>query len=104
MSDYTPTDGEILTAVVLYRTISGADAPPPSIETIATPEVTKRYLGEYQRWLSRHDAQVRAEALREAAEATRGEAVSDPHAGATFIAHADWLDERADRIEKGAGL
>lgn len=56
MSDYTPTDGEVLTAVVLYRAIASVDAPPPTIETIATPEETARYLGEYQRWLAEHDA------------------------------------------------
>ena len=46
-------------------------------------------------------AKVKADALSEAAEATRAESLGDPHAGASFIAHARWLDERADRIEAG---
>ena len=51
---------------------------------------------EFKRGMERIKAQVRAEALREAAEATRREAPREPHAGATFIAHAEWRDERAD--------
>lgn len=47
-------------------------------------------------------AREKAEALREAAAATRSEAPGEPCAGATFGSHADWLDERADQIEKGA--
>lgn len=44
-------------------------------------------------------AKVKADALREASEATRSEALAEPHAGATFDAHARWLDERADAVE-----
>lgn len=49
-------------------------------------------------------ARVKAEVLREAAESTRGEALDEPYAGALFTSYAEWLDDRADRIEKGAGL
>ena len=47
-------------------------------------------------------AKIKADALREAAEAARSEAPGEPHAGATFVSHACWLDERANRIEEEA--
>lgn len=47
-------------------------------------------------------AKIKADALREAADATRGEAPGEPHAGASFISHARWLDERADAVEEQA--
>lgn len=45
---------------------------------------------------------VRAEALREAANETKREAPGEPCAGATFTAHAAWLNARADRIEQNS--
>lgn len=47
-------------------------------------------------------AKLKAEALRGAAEATRNEAPGEPHAGALFTSHANWLEARADRIEEEA--
>lgn len=52
-------------------------------------------LAEFDRMI----AKVKADALSEAAEATRAESLGEPHAGASLIAHARWLDERADAIE-----
>ena len=106
MSDYTPTDGEILTAVVLYRAISSVDAPPPMIDTIATPEEAERYLGEYQRWLAEHDAKVRAETLREFAGVVREVAALGPeNTGLRKPAHlAEYAANYADRIERETGL
>lgn len=102
MSGYTPTDGEVLTAVVLYRAIASVDAPPPTIETIATPEETARYLGEYQRWLAAHDAKARAEALREAYADLQ--AYTDSGAPFGHRPVEEFLLHRADRIEREAGL
>lgn len=51
-------------------------------------------------WLAAHDAEVKAEALREAAVAT-----NRPASGAPYQVWAwcsDWLRERADRIEREA--
>ena len=61
VSDYTPTDNEILTAVVIYRAISTFDTPPPSIDTLASPEEVAGFLSEFRRWLAAHDAEKRAE-------------------------------------------
>lgn len=47
-------------------------------------------------------AKIKADALREAAKATRNEAPGEPYAGCTFTAHADGLDELADQIEREA--
>lgn len=47
-------------------------------------------------------ARARAEALRDAAAATRNEAPDEPYAGATFDAHANYLEECAALIEKEA--
>lgn len=41
-----------------------------------------------------------ARALEEAARATESEAPSEPHAGATFTAHAEWLSARAAEIRE----
>lgn len=50
---------------------------------------------EFDRFINK----MKADALRDAAGATRGEARDEPHAGATFISHARWLNKRADQIE-----
>lgn len=74
MSDYTPEETILRDICVTSMRMDGA---------------------EFDRFV----AKVKADALREAAEATRAEAPDEPHAGATFISHARWLDERANQIE-----
>lgn len=65
-SAYTPTTGEILTAVLTYRAISGGGTP-PSIRDNATPDEAATYLAEFNRWMDK----VRAEAWDEGAEVVR---------------------------------
>ena len=58
-------------------------------------------LAEFDRFIAR----IKAEALREAADAVRKEAPDEPWAGATYVGFADWMVHRADRVEKDeAGL
>lgn len=68
MSEYTPTTGEILTAVVVYRALSGKSTPPPRVESLATSEDVAEYVDEFERWLSTHNAEIRAGAVAEGAE------------------------------------
>lgn len=80
---YTPEEAEFIDTYV--SAMSGGCTP------IEDPERTT----EARRGINK----VKADALREAAEATRSEAPDEPHAGASLRSHADWLDGRADRIE-----
>lgn len=79
MNDYTPTPS-------MFREVYGAMCP---------EWCRAASLSEFDRMI----AKVKADALREASEATRSEAPAEPHAGATFDAHARWLDERAVAVE-----
>lgn len=79
VEDYTPTPS-------MFREVYG---------TMCPEWCRAASLAEFDRMI----AKVKADALSEAAEATRAESLGEPHAGASFIAHARWLDERADAIE-----
>ena len=83
MSDYTPTTYDMRTS---WHRNSMSYGP---VERAA----------EFDRFINK----VKADALREAAEDTRSEAPGEPSAGATFTAHACWLNKRADQIEGGDG-
>ena len=50
--------------------------------------------------LSRHDAEVRAQALREAADVLDRQPAKAKH-GLPMMLRADWLRDRANRIEQG---
>jgi hypothetical protein len=76
VAEYTPTTEEV-------RNWDGC------IGTPMPPE-------EFDRWLAARDREVAAKALREAATALRSH-------GVEHEPQANWLRERADRIEKGAG-
>lgn len=82
MSDYTPTTDDMRTS---WHRNSMSYGP-----------------GERAAEFDRFIAKVKADALREAAEATRSEAPDEPHAGASLRSHADWLDGRAEQIEREA--
>lgn len=112
MSDcYTPTDGEVLEAWAAHNT--------PDLPTAL--DLVEAY-DAFKRWLAEHDAQVRADALREAAEEmdeieanaeiaefaayvegeTSRQSVIDAAAEMQKDT-AQWLRNRADRIEREAG-
>lgn len=58
---------------------------------------------EFDRWLARHDAEVAVKALREAAGRIpfeSGELGAQPNRAGIMR----WLDARADRIERKAGI
>lgn len=79
MSDHTPDFHEVRGAYISWL---------PAM-------FTEKRVAEFDRFI----AKVKADALREAAEATRREAPGEPHAGASLSSHADWLDDRAEQIE-----
>lgn len=100
MSDcYTPTDGEVLEAWAAHNT--------PDLPTAL--DLVGAY-DAFKRWLAEHDAKVRAETLRDAASrADEWRAANGMHGGEWFPSEwagqvAGWLEHRADRIEREAGL
>ena len=80
---YTPTTDEARDYFLGGYTESGAGSGPESDAAF-----------------DRFTAKTKADALREAAAATRNEASGEPYAGSTFNAHANWLEERASQIEQ----
>jgi len=84
MSDYVPT-------VAAFRGVYGQ---------MCAEWFRDDALAEFDRFIAR----VKAEALRDVAEATSRDAAEEPYAGALFTAYADGLEELADRIEQEAGL
>ena len=85
MSEHVPTVGELRQA---YVEASGA--------SMAQESSYAEQVAEFERGIAR----IKAEALREAADAARKEAPDEPWAGATYVGFADWMAERADQIEK----
>ncbi|MGV3564178.1 MAG: hypothetical protein ACO1ON_12950 [Nocardioides sp.] len=68
-----------------------------------SPEESRRARApEFDRWLARHDAEVKVQALREAAEAAVALGIVSGSHVAVGDRAATWLDARADRIERGA--
>lgn len=61
MPEYTPTTGEILTAVVIYQAISGAATKPPSLADVATPDEAAVFVAEFECWLAKHEEGIRAD-------------------------------------------
>lgn len=58
--------------------------------------VTDAVTVEGSDWLARHDADVAAQVLHDAAERLRGD-----YAPTTVAAAADWLDNQADALTEG---
>ena len=54
----------------------------------------------FRRWLAAHDAQVAAQALSEAADVLDRQPAKAKH-GLPMMLRADWLRDRANRIEQG---
>ena len=81
MSDYTPT-----TEDVEFCFVGEYD-----------PEMRSR---AFHRWLAAHDREVRAQALREAADVLDRQPAKAKH-GLPMMLRADWLRDRANRIEQG---
>ena len=81
MSDYTPTTDEVEHRYA-YDELYSMDC-----------EADHR---AFRRWLAAHDAEVRAQALREAASAPIPRAALNTRNGLR-----QWLRARADRIERG---
>ena len=83
MTDYTPTTEDVQAAY-------GGRA------VLGTPAMAANYEeaeAQFDRWLAAHDAKVKAEALREAADALLL---------LETMANSRWLRVRADKIEKGS--
>lgn len=121
MTDYTPTTGEVMTAVVTYRAIWGPGVQPPATRAIATAEETAQYVAEFERWHAQVKAEAQVEALREAATSLnddfqgipawreaylRGERTDDWMKGSvrTVRSILSVLNDRADRIAREAGI
>lgn len=74
------------------------------------PAIFEKLVKEFDRWLADHDAKVRAEALRDARAALDGwkdELVlmvgsESDEGGWVEFSIGEWLDNRADRIERKA--
>ncbi len=54
----------------------------------------------FRRWLAAHDREVRAQALREAGDVLDRQPAKAKH-GLPMMLRADWLRDRANRIEQG---
>ena len=99
MSEYTPTTEQVRVAYQDHRDfqsiMKGLDRP-------GDVEAGR----EFDRWLSAHDAEVKAEALREAAKAHEAERLvvdteSMPHQDRLgYVTVSQWLRVRATRIKK----
>lgn len=96
--DYTPTDEEVRRTFAPWVNYGGV---------IDAPRFLKydEALVAFDRWLARHDAQVKAEALREFPRVFDRKDRKPYHAGYVLTSHiAELAEETADRIEKEAGL
>lgn len=96
MSDYTPTTEQVRDG---YRYDTEAEYRDP-----ITPhhEINGR---AFDRWLKAHDAQVAAQALRDAADALdayQGDVPDDPRwtCDLGYYGEAEWLRDRANQITK----
>ena len=83
MRDYTPTTDEVRGAYG-YWSDSGPHAPPD----------------EFDRWIKAHHAEVAAQALRDTADVLDRQPAKAKH-GLPMMLRADWLRDRANRIEQG---
>ena len=57
----------------------------------------------FDRMIAEVERAAAVQALEEAASATENEAPNEPHAGATFQAHANWLRARAEAYRQERG-
>ena len=93
MSNYTPT-----TATIRAEYAGRVEA---WEMTYAEQEAARaEEVVELDRWLRAHDAEVRAQALREAADVLDRQPAKAKH-GLPMMLRADWLRDRANRIEQG---
>lgn len=93
MSNYTPT-----TATIRAEYAGRVEA---WEMTYAEQEAARaEEVVEFDRWLRAHDAEVRAQALREAADVLDRQPAKAKH-GLPMMLRADWLRDRANRIEQG---
>ena len=85
MSDYTPTTDEVRDRYAWGRSDVGY---------VSYDEAE----AEFDQWLAEHDAKVKADALRDAAEAW----AEDPESvdSETPADTRNWMRDRADKIEK----
>ena len=65
-----------------------------------SPTVRLHAGAAFDRWLAAHDRDVRAQALREAADVLDRQPAKAKH-GLPMMLRADWLRDRANRIEQG---
>ena len=72
----------------------------PTTEEVRSMYGGPRYEPEFDRWLAAHDAEVRAQALREAGDVLDRQPAKAKH-GLPMMLRADWLRDRANRIEQG---
>ena len=88
MSDYTPSTDEVRDRYAWGRSDVGY---------VSYDEAE----AEFNQWLAEHDAKVKADALRDAAEAW----AEDPESvdSETPADTRNWMRDRADKIEKEAG-
>lgn len=102
MSEYTPTRGELISALVAYRATQGQQTP-AEVASSAPPKEIAKFLGEAERGLAEVERAAAEKALAAAADAVGDPRFKDDQNTATLGDIKRWLRECAASYRRNEG-